>query len=55
MKIEPKNDTSPQDLNEQQLDLSVPVSFNNFEEETEDDEMSNDEKMIVRKLDLLDY
>lgn len=55
VKTEPTNDANPQNLNEQQLDLSIPVSFNNFEEEIEDDEMSDDEKMIVRKLDLLDY
>lgn len=55
VKIEPMSDINPQDFNNQQLDLSVPVSFDHFEEETEDDEMSDDEKIIERKLDLMDY
>ncbi|XP_032664539.1 uncharacterized protein LOC116841105 [Odontomachus brunneus] len=55
VKIEPMNDVNPQDFNKQQLDLSVPISYNNFEEETEDDEMSENEKIIEKKLDLMDY
>ncbi|XP_011148721.1 uncharacterized protein LOC105188785 [Harpegnathos saltator] len=56
IKTEPvMNDTNLQDLSEQQLDLSVPTSLNLFEEEIEDDEISEDERIIVKKLNLLDY
>lgn len=51
VKIEPvTNNDNSQNLNEQQLDLSIPASLNHFEEETEDDEMSDeDEKAVVKK------
>lgn len=39
------NDVNPQDLNKQQLDLSVPTPINHFEEEIEDEE-SEDEKYL---------
>lgn len=54
VKLEPEmNDNDPQNLNEQKLDLSVPASVNNFEEEIEDGE-SEDEKLF-KEIDLISY
>ncbi|XP_014486349.1 PREDICTED: uncharacterized protein LOC106750488 [Dinoponera quadriceps] len=56
VKVEPgTSDINSQDLNDQQLDLSVPASINHFEEEIEDDETSEDEKMILKKFDFINY